>query len=49
MGGHGVVRIIWGQIGGGDRSFPSTNVNKTSEYDASYAENMTTSGQQMQY
>ena len=49
MGGHGVVRIIWGQISGADRSFPSTNVNLTSEYDASYAENMTTQGQQMQY
>ena len=33
MGGHGVVRIIYGQVEGVDRSFPTTNVDLSTEYD----------------
>ena len=33
MGAHGVVRIIYGQVGGAARSFPQTNVDLSTEYD----------------
>ena len=34
MGGHGVVRIIYGKIDGADRSFPATGVDLSTEYDS---------------
>ena len=33
MGGHGVVRIIYGKIDGADRAFPTTGVDLSTEYD----------------
>ena len=36
MGGHGVVRIIYGKIDGNDRGFPSTGVDLSTEYDGNY-------------
>ena len=36
MGGHGVVRIVYGQIDGNDRAFPSTGVDLSTEYDSNY-------------
>ena len=36
MGGHGVVRIIYGKIDGSDRAFPTTGVDLSTEYDANY-------------
>jgi hypothetical protein len=32
------VRIIWGQVNGADRTFPTTNVVNTNTYDASVTE-----------
>tara|TARA_X000001036_G_scaffold300047_1_gene279184 strand:- start:345 stop:2003 length:1659 start_codon:yes stop_codon:yes gene_type:complete len=46
-GGHGCVRIIWGSIGGNPRAFPSTNVNRSDNYDASITES--TVGTQKMY
>ena len=36
MGGHGVVRIIWGQVNGAEREFgsPGTNVDISTTYDS---------------
>ena len=36
MGGHGVVRIIYGTIDGADRAFPSTGVDLSTEYDSNF-------------
>jgi hypothetical protein len=36
MGGHGVVRIIYGKIDGNERTFPSTGVDLSTEYDSNY-------------
>ena len=33
-GGAGIVRIIWGQVSGADRTFPSTNVDLSTTYDS---------------
>ena len=46
-GGNGIVRIIWGQISGVNRSFPSTNVDRSDQYDATVTEGV--SGTQKQY
>ena len=42
-----MVRIIWGQVSGANRSFPSTNVDRTDQYDATKTEGV--SGTQRQY
>ena len=47
MGGHGIVRIIWGSVGGSAREFPSTNVDKSDVYSGGVAE--TTYGTQLMY
>ena len=46
-GGNGIVRIVWGQVSGVNRSFPSTNVDRTDQYDATVTEDV--SGVQRQY
>ncbi len=46
-GGNGMVRIIWGKVNNQNRSFPSTNVNRTDQYDATITEDV--SGTQRQY
>ncbi len=46
-GGNGIVRIIWGQVSGQNRSFPTTNVDRTDQYDATITEDV--NGTQKQY
>jgi len=47
QGGHGIVRIVWGTVSGVARAFPSTNVNRIDNYDASKTE--TVYGTQLMY
>ena len=46
-GGNGVVRIIFGQVSGSNRSFPSTNVDRSDQYSGGEAES--TEGTQKMY
>ena len=46
-GGNGIVRIIWGQVSGSNRSFPSTNVDRSDQYSGGSAE--TVYGSQKMY
>ena len=46
-GGNGIVRIVWGSVSGVNRSFPSTNVDRSDQYEATVTEGV--SGVQRQY
>ncbi len=46
-GGHGVVRIVYGQVSGANRTFPTTNVDMSTQYTGGTAE--TTVGTQLMY
>ena len=46
-GGHGCVRIVFGQVSSANRTFPTTNVDMSTQYTGSQAE--TTVGTQLMY
>ena len=46
-GGHGLVRIIWGQVSGANRTFPTTNVDRSDQYVGTATESV--EGTQLMY